>query len=139
MHVRQKTRTKNHLQQISSVAKERGRFFSCTVRQELVKHVLQVGFSDQCLDSFLICAECVAELTKRPLLSITSGDLGTDTGELDKKLSIFFRLGELWNAIVVVDEADIYFEAREANDIARNSLVSGTQMSATKRQAILNL
>jgi hypothetical protein len=69
--------------------------------------------------------ECVAELTKRPLLSITSGDLGTEASELDQKLSLFFRLGELWNAIVVIDEADIYFEARDTNDIARNSLVSG--------------
>ena len=70
--------------------------------------------------------ECVAELTKRPLLSITSGDLGTEAAEVDQKLSLFFRLGELWNAIVVIDEADIYFEARDTNDIARNSLVSGT-------------
>jgi DNA polymerase III delta prime subunit len=79
------------------------------------------------LEYLSICAECVAELTGRPLLSITSGDLGTEAGELDSNLSIFFRLGELWKAIVVIGEADIYFEAREINDIARNSLVSGKQ------------
>jgi hypothetical protein len=84
-------------------------------------------FRLQCHEDLLILdLECVAELTQRPLLSITSGDLGTETAELDQKLSIFFRLGELWNAVVVIDEADIYFEARDINDIARNSLVSGT-------------
>ena len=84
------------------------------------------------LEYLSICAECVAELTERPLLSITSGDLGTETGELDSNLSIFFRLGELWKAIVVIDEAYIYFEAREINDIARNNLVSGKQTDRCK-------
>ena len=64
-------------------------------------------------------------MTERPLLSITSGNLGTNAAELERKLSIYFRLGELWNAIVLIDEVDIYFEARKPNDIKRNSLVSG--------------
>lgn len=67
----------------------------------------------------------VAELRQRLLLAITSGDLGTKPGEMERKLSMYFRFGELWNAIVLIDEADIYFEQRDANDIERNSLVSG--------------
>jgi len=119
---------KSLLEQISSREKAKDRYFSCTAHQELAKLVPQVRMflRKPQLHAANSTLECVAELTQRPLLSFTSGDLGTKTAELDQKLSIFFRLGELWNAIVVIDEADIYFEERAPNDIARNSLVSGT-------------
>ncbi|KAH8903522.1 P-loop containing nucleoside triphosphate hydrolase protein [Coniochaeta sp. PMI_546] len=67
---------------------------------------------------------CIAEMAERPLLSITSGDLGTKPDEFDANLRMYFRLGESWNAIVLIDEADIYFEARVETDIERNGLVS---------------
>lgn len=63
-------------------------------------------------------------MAKRPLLSITSGDLGTKPDEFDTNLRMYFRLGEAWNAIVLIDEADIYFEKRVETDIERNGLVS---------------
>jgi len=64
-------------------------------------------------------------MTKRPLLAITSGDLGTRAQVVERNLSKFFRLGEAWDAIVLIDEADIYFEERSINDIERNGIVSG--------------
>ncbi|OTA87891.1 hypothetical protein M434DRAFT_399297 [Hypoxylon sp. CO27-5] len=69
-------------------------------------------------------AECVAELARRPLLSLTSGDLSTNSYQVEKNLEYFLHLGERFGAMVLLDEADVYLEARRAKDIARNGLVS---------------
>ncbi|KAI1407577.1 P-loop containing nucleoside triphosphate hydrolase protein [Hypoxylon sp. FL1857] len=69
-------------------------------------------------------AECVAELARRPLLSLTSGDLSTNEYQVEKNLDYFLQLGERFGAMVLLDEADVYLEARRAKDIARNGLVS---------------
>ncbi|KAI0400780.1 P-loop containing nucleoside triphosphate hydrolase protein [Xylaria palmicola] len=68
-------------------------------------------------------AECVAELTRRPLLSLTSGDLSTYSSQVEQNLEYFLNLGERFGAIVLLDEADVYLEARN-KDIERNGLVS---------------
>lgn len=67
----------------------------------------------------------MAEFTKRPLLSLSSGDLGTTASLLESRLDKYLRLGERWGAIVLIDEADIYLEKRDLVDIRRNSLVAG--------------
>ncbi|KAI1264908.1 P-loop containing nucleoside triphosphate hydrolase protein [Xylariaceae sp. FL1019] len=69
-------------------------------------------------------AECVAELTHRPLISLTSGDLSTHSSHVERNLEYFLQLGERFGAMVLLDEADVYLETRRAKDIARNGLVS---------------
>lgn len=69
-------------------------------------------------------AECIAELTKRPLLTVTCGDLGTDAMSVERELARWLRLGTLWNAVLLFDEADVFLESRAHGDIDRNSLVS---------------
>ena len=69
-------------------------------------------------------AECVAEFTSRPLLSLTCGDIGTDEFTVEENLSKWFKLAELWGAVMLIDEADVYLERREVNDLTRNGLVS---------------
>ncbi|KAI0886608.1 uncharacterized protein GGS22DRAFT_199011 [Annulohypoxylon maeteangense] len=71
-----------------------------------------------------LTAESVAEYTKRPLLSITAADLGHEPIELEKNLLRFFKDANNWDAIVLLDEADIYLERRSTNDLRRNSIVS---------------
>lgn len=66
-------------------------------------------------------AECVAELTRRPLLSITSGDLADS---IETNLERFLEMGERYGTVVLLDEADVYLEARRARDLRRNALVS---------------
>ncbi|KAI1868453.1 uncharacterized protein JN550_006369 [Neoarthrinium moseri] len=68
--------------------------------------------------------ESIAELAHRPLLSLTSGDLSTNSYTVEKNLEYFLQLGERFGAMVLLDEADVYLEARQASDIARNGLVS---------------
>jgi hypothetical protein len=69
-------------------------------------------------------AECIAELTSRPLLSLTSGDLGTNDYNVEDNLNYFLELGQRYGAIVLLDEADVYLERRRGSDIWRNGIVS---------------
>ncbi|KAF4818816.1 ATPase family AAA domain-containing protein 3B [Colletotrichum siamense] len=69
-------------------------------------------------------AECVAELTNRPLISLTSGDLSVNSHSVENNLSYFLEIGQRFGALVLLDEADVYLERRRAKDIARNGLVS---------------
>jgi hypothetical protein len=71
-------------------------------------------------------AECVAELTHRPLLSLTSGDISTNMTApcVERNLNHFLALGERYGALVLLDEADVYLEERRTKDLARNGLVS---------------
>ncbi|CAI7655938.1 unnamed protein product [Penicillium glandicola] len=71
-----------------------------------------------------LTAESVAEYTGRPLLSITAADLGHEPVPLERNLLRFFRDARNWNAIVLLDEADVYLETRSAQDLRRNSIVS---------------
>ncbi|KAI0126481.1 P-loop containing nucleoside triphosphate hydrolase protein [Xylariales sp. AK1849] len=69
-------------------------------------------------------AECIAEFTGRPLLSLTCGDLGNNETAVEKQLSKWFKLAEKWGAVLLLDEADVYTEKRMVSDLNRNSMVS---------------
>ena len=73
--------------------------------------------------------ECVSEYTQRPLISITAGDLGSHPTDLERNLDEIFHKGKEWDAIVLLDEADVFLEARRAHDIQRNSIVSSELFS----------
>jgi hypothetical protein len=69
--------------------------------------------------------EAVAEWLKRPFLALTVADLGTVETSIEQQLTIWFDLAEAWNAVVLVDEADIFLEQRKNKDLYRNGLVTG--------------
>ncbi|KAL8393630.1 hypothetical protein RB595_003388 [Gaeumannomyces hyphopodioides] len=69
-------------------------------------------------------AECIAELTGQPLLSLTCADIGTDEAEMEAKLGKWLKLGHMWGAVMLIDEADVLMEKRQHADLKRNSLVS---------------
>lgn len=74
--------------------------------------------------TFSQTAECIAEATRRPLLSLTCGDIGTDEFMAERTLSKWFQLAEIWGAVMLLDEADVFLEKRTMCDLQRNSLVS---------------
>lgn len=53
-------------------------------------------------------SECIAEATRRPLLSLTCGDIGTNEVTAERTLSKWFRLAETWGAVMLLDEADVF-------------------------------
>ncbi|KAI9664612.1 MAG: hypothetical protein M1821_006058 [Bathelium mastoideum] len=82
-------------------------------------------------------AECLAEYTKRPLLSLTSTDVGTEPEAVEESLRGWFKKAKLWGAIMLLDEADIYLEERIAQDIKRNSLVAAFLRAMEYYQGLL--
>lgn len=70
-------------------------------------------------------AEAVALENRKPLFAITCGDLGFEPVSLEKNLGRIFRLANLWDCILLLDEADIFFTKRTPSDLQRNALVTG--------------
>lgn len=77
-------------------------------------------------------AECIAIELKRPLLSITCGDIGTTANEAEKNLESFCTLAHRWKCVLLLDEADVFLAKRERGDIKRNSLVSGKRLESDR-------
>ena len=69
-------------------------------------------------------AGCVAEKENRPLYMVTCGDLGTEPDVLERRLSETFEFAVNWNAVLLLDEADIFLHERDVHDLKRNALVS---------------
>ena len=58
------------------------------------------------------------------MLNLTAADLGEDTEHLEGNLLRFFKYANDWDAVVLIDEADVYLEARSVDDLKRNGVVS---------------
>ena len=71
-----------------------------------------------------LTAEAIAELLHRPLYSISVGELGVNTDYLESQLRKILDLSQIWDAVLLIDEADIFLEKRTSGDILRNSMVS---------------
>ena len=55
-------------------------------------------------------AECIAEYTKRPLITLTCADIGIGPEEIEENLIYHFSAAKNWGALILIDEADIYME-----------------------------
>lgn len=71
-----------------------------------------------------LTAESVAEIAEKPLYRVTCGDVGTKAEEVEKYLESVLYLGKLWGCVVLLDEADIFLQQRNLEDLHRNALVS---------------
>ena len=71
-----------------------------------------------------LTAESISEHLKRPLLSISGGELGTTSNNVEEKLEHQLSLARRWGGILLIDEADVFLETRTANDINRNAIVA---------------
>lgn len=57
------------------------------------------------------------------IFQISAGELGRDSAQLEAQLSQIFRLAHHWKAIVLLDEADVFVQARSF-DSHHNATVS---------------
>ncbi|KAL6815071.1 P-loop containing nucleoside triphosphate hydrolase protein [Trichoderma sp. SZMC 28015] len=71
-------------------------------------------------------AETIALSTRKPLFSISVADVGTKAWRVESNLSRIFSLATTWQAILLIDEADVFLESRGRGGIStdRNALVS---------------
>lgn len=72
-----------------------------------------------------LTAEAVALATARPLLPVSIAELGTEANVAEDKLLEVFEDASCWDAVMVIDEADVFLEERIGTiNINRNALVS---------------
>jgi AAA+ superfamily predicted ATPase len=69
-----------------------------------------------------LTAEVFSETIKRPLYVVQCAQLGTDADDIEKHLSAILRRAQRWQAILLIDEADVYIRAR-GDDIQQNAIV----------------
>lgn len=69
-------------------------------------------------------AEGVAELAEKPLYRVTCGDIGTNPVDVEKYLTKVLLLGKIWSCVVLLDEAEVFLQERNLEDLQRNALVS---------------
>ncbi|KAH0425979.1 hypothetical protein CcaCcLH18_10626 [Colletotrichum camelliae] len=61
---------------------------------------------------------------EKPLYRVTCGDIGTDPEKVEKYLDSVLFIGSIWEAVVLLDESDVFLEERQKMDLKRNALVS---------------
>ncbi|KAJ9659976.1 hypothetical protein H2198_002866 [Neophaeococcomyces mojaviensis] len=71
-----------------------------------------------------LTAESVAERAHLPLYAVNAGEIGHETEKADGALKTVLECCRLWNAVLLLDEADVFLEARGADSLTRNELVS---------------
>ncbi|KAL8909780.1 MAG: hypothetical protein Q9171_004926 [Xanthocarpia ochracea] len=73
-----------------------------------------------------LTAECVARATSKPLFTVGVADIGTNSRTVENRLNKLFSLAAEWDAVLLIDEADVFMEQRGSNEatLERNALVS---------------
>lgn len=70
-----------------------------------------------------LTAEAIAEVLHRPLYYVTMGELGLTPDTMEQRLKDVLTLCSAWDALVLIDEADVFLEKRSTSDIVRNAMV----------------
>ncbi|KAJ3007580.1 UNVERIFIED_CONTAM: hypothetical protein HDU68_003427 [Siphonaria sp. JEL0065] len=76
-----------------------------------------------------LTAEAISELLHKPLYYVTMGELGTNPEEMEKRLGSVLDLCSGWDALAIIDEADVFLEKRASaasgggSDVVRNAMV----------------
>ena len=70
-----------------------------------------------------LTAEVFSEATERPLLSVQAAQLGVSPDNIEKNLLNVLQRGSRWNAVVLIDEADVYINERGTN-MQQNAIVA---------------
>lgn len=70
-----------------------------------------------------LTAEVYSEVVGKPLYRVHSGQLGTTAASVESNLSGILRRAARWDAILLLDEADVYIRCRD-NDLEHNAIVA---------------
>ena len=71
-----------------------------------------------------LTAETIALTTGRPLMTVSVAEIGVTAQEAEKSLTPVFADAARWEAVLLMDEADVFVEERTKGDLQRNALVS---------------
>jgi hypothetical protein len=73
----------------------------------------------------VILVEGIADYLQRPLYSISGGELSTDVSEAETTLDTIFNVAKRWDAVSLLDEADVLLCKRTSSDLQRNAIIGG--------------
>ena len=82
-----------------------------------------------------LVAEIYSEKIKRPLYRLEAGLLGLDAVSVEKSLKNAYENAVRWDAVALIDEADIYVRKRN-DDMSHNAIVA-TMLIGMERQSSL--
>jgi KaiC/GvpD/RAD55 family RecA-like ATPase len=71
-----------------------------------------------------LTAESVAGNMKVPLYMMSASDLGVESTEVESNITKILEMVAKWNAVLLLDECDVFLEARSTRDLERNKVVS---------------
>lgn len=71
-----------------------------------------------------LTAEAMAEYLHKPLYFVSVGELGTETEELEQALVKIINLTKKWNAIVLIDEVDVFAQKRNTTNLKNNAMTA---------------
>lgn len=69
-----------------------------------------------------LTAEVYSEFVKRPLYVVQCSQLGVTAERLEQRLALVLERACRWNAILLIDEADVYIHER-GTDVTQNAIV----------------
>ncbi|PNS19714.1 hypothetical protein CAC42_7681 [Sphaceloma murrayae] len=71
-----------------------------------------------------LTAESIAEEMKRPLYAVSSAELGDMSVDIEAALRDVLEICARWDAVLLLDECDVFLAERNKHDIYRNKMVS---------------
>lgn len=71
-----------------------------------------------------LTAEAVSEELKTPLYAMSAGQLGLDAYDVERNLEKVLKISAKWDAVLLLDECDVFLEQRTISDLQRNKLVA---------------
>ncbi len=69
-----------------------------------------------------LTAEVYAEIIRRPLYRVHSGQLGLNVAEMEQELKETLIRAQRWGAVMLIDEADVYIR-RRSDSLSSNAVV----------------
>ena len=76
----------------------------------------------------VLLTKTVAEEMKKPLYSMSAGELGLTANQVEENLRRVLEISTKWGAVLLLDECDVFLEHRTIADLERNKLVSGEKI-----------
>lgn len=61
---------------------------------------------------------------RTPLYVLSAAELGEDAETVEQRLDSVLSMATAWDAVVLLDESDVFLERRGVNDLERNKIVA---------------
>lgn len=71
-----------------------------------------------------LTAEAVADKARRPLYTLSAGELGRDARHVEIRLDQVLEMAQKWDAVLLFDECDVFLQERQTRHLEHNEVVA---------------